>query len=688
MSKRLSPTLADYAVIAISPALIMTLVGSLIFFLIEVFYLGEYDGRLTFIMAMFVMGAVLIARIAIEQGRDYALLFAIPLGIVTAIATFRFVEFSGPLKGLSPVINLGLIGLIWWCANKLTWDSTVIDEGKDASGEGLLQTVGLDSNAAAVDKQTADQDGTTGRTAEPQLTPWQKFVKRRHRPHAPGVWVIYFSLAALPIFGFGNWFIPSSDPSSRQYVFKLLVVYVASALGLLLATSFLGLRRYLRQRRLEMPTEIAAAWMGTGGLMIVALLAVCLILPRRNAEYSITQLPIFAGSPSDLWTTEHAVGNEGQVDPEKADREGEQSGGEGQSKNDNSDQSQSGNQASSNGKSTQGKQGKSEKGQQQDQSNGDQSSGQQNGQKSGDQQSQSQQSQQKSDGSIDGNQKNNSQSSTEQQQSNSSDKKSNGEQGSNEQDAKSQSKNQQNKNRNDSSADNGARKREQQRSQSSQEDERKQQNEARKQPSKSRSAESGEKSKSSPQPRSRFDPSKLGSAIGGSIGQLMKFIYWLVVILIVAYVAWRYHREIAEAIRNFMKSLRDFWESLFGRKGEAAGEDQAAAAAAAGPPPKPFSSFADPFLTGMAQQQPPAEVIRYSFEAFEAWGRERGYSRGPEQTPHEYAQLVSQQQTTLGREVSALAELYSRCAYGKESANRLSIEHLRRLWEKLRASPA
>ncbi len=48
-------TLADYVTIAISPVLIMALVGSLVFFLQEAFYQGNYDGRVGFILAMFVI---------------------------------------------------------------------------------------------------------------------------------------------------------------------------------------------------------------------------------------------------------------------------------------------------------------------------------------------------------------------------------------------------------------------------------------------------------------------------------------------------------------------------------------------------------------------------------------------------------------------------------------------------------
>ena len=61
-------------------------------------------------------------------------------------------------------------------------------------------------------------------------------LERRRRPHAPGVWVVYFSLAALPLFGIGQVFLPAGSLAARQYAFCLLCTYTASGLGLLLAT--------------------------------------------------------------------------------------------------------------------------------------------------------------------------------------------------------------------------------------------------------------------------------------------------------------------------------------------------------------------------------------------------------------------------------------------------------------------
>ncbi len=62
-------------------ASIMALVGSLVFFLIEVFYQGNFQGRLHYIFALFVIGHVLVGRISIEEGRERAVLFAVPLAI-------------------------------------------------------------------------------------------------------------------------------------------------------------------------------------------------------------------------------------------------------------------------------------------------------------------------------------------------------------------------------------------------------------------------------------------------------------------------------------------------------------------------------------------------------------------------------------------------------------------------------
>ena len=84
--RRLHQTLADYVVIAISPALIMALVGSLVFFLLRVFYQGQFQARLHWVMACFVFAAVLIGRISIEEGFERAMPFGVALAIAVGLA--------------------------------------------------------------------------------------------------------------------------------------------------------------------------------------------------------------------------------------------------------------------------------------------------------------------------------------------------------------------------------------------------------------------------------------------------------------------------------------------------------------------------------------------------------------------------------------------------------------------------
>src|SRR5271157_38312 len=73
-------TLTDYLVIALSPALIMALVGSLCFFLIEVFYRGQTAGSVRWVMFWFVLAIVLVSRIAIEKSSEHAALYGLALG--------------------------------------------------------------------------------------------------------------------------------------------------------------------------------------------------------------------------------------------------------------------------------------------------------------------------------------------------------------------------------------------------------------------------------------------------------------------------------------------------------------------------------------------------------------------------------------------------------------------------------
>lgn len=272
MVRKPTKTLADYMVIGISPVLVMLLVGSLSFFLTEVFYRGAAVASVRWVLFWFVLAVVLVSRMGIEQGATYAAIY----GLALAVATWLYLVSVHP----AALVGAVLLGIVWWSAHKLTWDCTLIDDDEDASGSGLLQTAGeirkFDSLSSPKEERT-------------------KATKSLHHsapvPHAPGRWVVYFSLVALPLFGIGQMLLPGGDTASRRAGFVFLFVYLAAAVGLLLTTSFLGLRRYLRQRYLPMPGVIAFGWLKFGAGVAAVVFLAALLLPRPGVN--------------DAWATLH-----------------------------------------------------------------------------------------------------------------------------------------------------------------------------------------------------------------------------------------------------------------------------------------------------------------------------------------------------------------------------------------------
>jgi hypothetical protein len=323
-------TLADYLAIAVGPLLIMALVGSLVFFLLEVLYVGQYHGQLQWILFFFVFGAVLIARISMTSGiADRAGVYGVVLGGLVWVALLIYVEYppESEVGRFGWAINLALIALIWWSAHRLTWDCTLIDDTVDASGAGLLEVAGLEQGSQPQGDEGAADEPTAGRKKRKEPSGlsgwWQRFRKYRteqqRRPHAPGVWVVYFSLAALPLFGLGQILMSANRTQgeaqragSQRYAFFLMTVYVGSGLGLLLTTSFLGLRRYLRQRGVRMPGAVTGVWLLLGGLLAGGLLLAGGVLPRPGVDArNLLEWTGLVGSPdreASEWAKEEGEG--------------------------------------------------------------------------------------------------------------------------------------------------------------------------------------------------------------------------------------------------------------------------------------------------------------------------------------------------------------------------------------------
>jgi len=671
---KLDKTLADYMAIAITPALIMLLTGSLVWFLAELGYDGGRPTRIRWILFWFVIGAVLVARIAIENGRAHAAMFLAGLAGATSLTIFKF----APDAPLVPIICLGVVA---WCADKLTWDCTLIDESEDASGEGLLQVVGVadeaelkDADAASQASPDADSESTdlteTLNEKQKNVPLWKRLFtnesERAGKPHAPGLWVVYFSLAALPLYGFGQVWIPATDVASRHFAFQCLLVYVGAALGLLLMTSFLGLRRYLRQRNIEMPTAMAATWVGMGSAIAVGILVVALLLPRPQGDYSIAEAIDYVSEEvqeASDWAFLDDDGGEGEgqqsgpadaeaeqgsaTDPDQQGQPGGDQPGNQKAQNDeqNAQDGDGGKQEGDgdNGKQSDDKQGDGQQGE------GEKSNGKQTAQND-EQGSKTKSSQNDQQASSDGKKPDDDQKQDGQQtaQSEDSDDKQQGDPQSDDQ----QSDEQMAQNHAEESSDESVKENE----------------------GEEEAAESEQADSSTPESDSSWMDS-----LAENMGTLFKWLVYAAIAAGVIYMAIKNWPAVSAFFRNLWAELL----AMFGRKPAASAAEGEEASEEPVAPPRPFSAFSDPFRSGKAAQSSPGELVRYTFEALQAWAFENNCGRTPDQTPMEFGQRLQSRRLKLSAEAHEVSLLYAQVAYGGHRPDDASVAKLRKLWRKL-----
>jgi hypothetical protein len=399
---------------------------------------------------------------------------------------------------------------------------------------------------------------------------WGRFVERRRRPHAPGVWVVYFSLAAVALFGVGQLFIPVDNLARRQYAFQLLLVYTASGLGLLLTTSFLGLRRYLRQRRQEMPLAMVNLWLVLGVAMIVGVMLATMLLPRPNPEYAVSELPFHVGSPDQVQkSSPYGMGRDGVKEKRPW------------------------------------------------------SHGVRNGQQPSD------------------------------------DRQAAGEKSDKVNPAKADRGSKQNMASDAATA-------------------------GRKPPDNAGRQQSG----SDREAASRPPPVDIRQWLhdsGPLLATLIKWLVYGVLALVAVRSIWSQRSQFSAALGNFGQWLSNFWHGLFGAMSLRAGSATDAATVTA-VRWRRFADFTDPFATGQAAGWPPEQLVRYSFDALEAWAAEHDHPRPAEQTPHEFARSMASNFSPLAEDALRLADLYCQVAYAPGTLPAASTARLSRLWRSL-ASP-
>jgi hypothetical protein len=638
-------TFADYVVVAISPVLIMVLVGSLAFFLIQVFYRGELVHGIRWLMFWFVLGIVLVSRIGIEQSKGHARFY----GAALALATWLYLTWLQA----APVLGIVLLAITWWCAHKLTTDCTLINEDEDASGEGVLQGLWrtlefsvepptpLPPPLPSPQRQPTTLDLLAAANLADRL--------KRRPPRAPGRWVIYFSLAALPLFGIGQLLLPADDAAARRTGFAFLAVYLSAALSLLVTTSFLGLRRYLRQRFVEMPASIAFGWIRFGVFLAVGVLALALALPRPGANNTLKNLTYRVDhkthKASDYALPFNPPG-EGEGTPGDQPNDRDQPGvdsknappGNGTQTPRNTGQNQS--------------TARDQPTERNPSDGGAQAGGSQSGQ--GAQADDRGQTGERPPTGAPGAAGNKGPSGDSDQASDRSQPGGSGEAREPE------------GNGTDRPPGNG--------SPSGKNSQRTESREHERKPAASKPVDRPEKE----QPENTTPGPKPPSTI------LHRLLRVLLIVALAALLVWliiRYRQVIRQTIRSFIAAVREFFRKLFSWRGRrsAAVTDMPSPA----PVLEPFAAYENPFVTGKAGTWPAERLLRYTYEAVQAWAQEQGIKIAAQQTPREFCVRLSEHFPDFGPELERFSFFYGHAAFAEQLPDDFETESIRRLWQDL-----
>jgi hypothetical protein len=624
--------LHDLLLRVIGPILVMLMVGSLVYLMIEVFYRGPHDGRLRWVFGLFTLATVLVSRIAIEDGLERASLFGFGLGIATLITGMRLVEFDyGPFAILEPLF-LGLfILVVMWSANRLTWDCTLIDDSRDVSAIGLIDIVKRKlSLSRPIDNTRNQSNDENSKSAEAKPGSTNKllfllFAGSKTR-NTPGLWVLYFSLAAFPIFGLGQWFAQRDPEAGYWWIFALFAVYLGAGLGLLMLTSVLGLERYLKKRGARMPAAVMRNWLIVGAMFALAIMFAVVMMPRPDLSSQLERSLAFLISP-DREPSKMAVGKDGQ-------REGARPAG---NKVQDDPNAPAANSKKDNGKDPSGK-------------NGNSSS--KSGQKKGDSKSQ-----------------------TASKDSPGSRSKSRNSKAKPAKEAKSDP--QPNETPNQSEKENNTRADAKRAQQQQPENDQNKRNAKNKDANRNAVANAA---KRKPEPanankrqqaanrKGRQAPAQASPPAGNFFAKAGRYLTYLIGLIILAILIWMFRKELSE-----------FWNQLFQKKATADSNKTESFVEATKSVPG-FRTFREPFKSGLAAKWTNAQIIQYTFAALEAWAYDRQHARDEDQTPFEFANQLAGLNEAISLEARQLADLHGRCLFGGGAVSKSETMRLAKLW--------
>jgi amino acid transporter len=462
-----------------------------------------------------------------------------------------------------------------------------------------------------------------------------------------------------------------------------LFVYLFCTLSLLVLISLLSLRKYLREREIEMELPFAVRWLSIGIAAVSALLIVFALLPIPNQSLWSWDLPVKLTNRDDLQAHRMGWGNEGVEDKNDVPpgaQNGEQpdapNGDEGKPAREQNnaagkpgegrpiqDEQGNGDQGAKGGETEQG-QNDQQQGKKSERNNDDNPSERRN------EPNQSDSSKQKNsnDGQPGETPKNQSQRAEQNkggeqskrgdqakgaEQSNGNERSEGKEQG------KDQGKEQGKGDGNPREKDGG------QKQPGNQQPNDQQPNQ---QPDK-QDAGQPPQAQDPPQNQPPPAPPPQSWSMQWNPGPLLQWLVVLVLLIIAVIFGIKYR-----------KAIVDFFRNLLGRTAADASTDENQSKAETAELFPPFLSFQNPFANrGMSTEQ----IVRQMFRALQSWGYERRVVRSVEETPDEYVRRLGKRYPEQMQNLVSLGSLYGRLAYARGKVASQELAPLQELWQWL-----
>ena len=186
---------------------------------------------------------------------------------------------------------------------------------------------------------------------------------------------------------------------------------------------------------------------------------------------------------------------------------------------------------------------------------------------------------------------------------------------------------------------------------------------------------SRQKSSTSSSTSSSSSSSPRSSALPQSppwLGSIPGLIKWLTVLLLLGVI-------IAFLMMHGREWLATLQSLFSGSPRGSSDAEVMTASVQAAKPLAAFSAFENPFLSGKGWQS--VEIVRHTFEAMEAWGRERGMPRAEGETPEEYLSRLAFRFANVREELNRFSRVYNRLAYAAATVQTRDVQPLANLWK-------